>query len=207
MATQETHYTSMAQLVESSLALMAIKRESKRLWLRTASDVLFVPSVWMTNFHHQKLGGAREWLNLIKLMVPATVSLGPPHPQTDPYARYNYLRNIFSPLALDINTTIAEFDLKTWGILVYPDDYNEETNPFELLMKCILHEGIIPLAMSYFQSLFATPGPAQQVYCHHYKEFVKEHLKAFSSSWRLTERLVGIRIQGLQVEVLFYPLR
>jgi hypothetical protein len=207
MATQETHYASMAQLVESSMALTAIERESKRLRLRTASDVLFVPSVWMKNFHHQKLGGAHEWLSLIKLTVPATVSLGPPHPQTDPYACYNYHRDIFSPFALDINATIAEFDLKTWGFLVYLDDYDEETNPFEFLTKRILHKGIIPLATSYFQSIFATPGPAQQVYCHHYKEFLKEHLKAFSSSWHLTERLVGIHIQGLQVEVLFYPLR
>jgi hypothetical protein len=107
---------------------------------------------------------------------------------------------------LDINATIAEFALKTWGFLVYPDDYDEETNPFELLMKRILHEGIIPVATSYFQSFFVTPGPIQQVYCHRYREFV-EHLKAFSGSWRLTERLVGIRIKGLQVEVLFYPLR
>jgi hypothetical protein len=207
MATQETHYASMVQLVESSPELMAIKRESKRLRLRTASDTLFIPSVWMTNFHRQQLGGAREWLNLIKLAVPATVSLGPLHPQTDPDARYNYHRDIFSPLALDINATIAEFDLKTWGFLVYPDDYNKETNPCDLLMKCILHEGIIPLATSCFQSFFVTPGPAQQVYCHCYKEFVKEHLKDFSSSWHLMEHLVGIRIQGLQVEVLFYPLR
>jgi hypothetical protein len=64
----------------------------------------------MTNFHHQKLGGAREWLNLIKLTVPATVSLGPPHPQTDPYVHCNYHQDIFSPFALDIDTTIAEFD-------------------------------------------------------------------------------------------------
>ncbi len=106
-------------------------------------------------------------------MVPAVVSLGPPHPQTDPYACFKYHRDIFSPLALDIKATIAECDLKSWGFLVYPDDYDEETNPFELLMKRISHEGIVPLATSYFQSFFATPGPAQQVYCHHYKEFVK----------------------------------
>ncbi len=96
MATQETHYASMAQLVESSLVLTAIERESKRLQLRRASHARFVPSVWMTNFHCQKLGGAREWLNLIKVTVPAMVSLGPPHLQTDPYALYNYHRDIFS---------------------------------------------------------------------------------------------------------------
>ncbi len=90
---------------------------------------------------------------------------------------------------------------------MYPDNYNKEANPFELLMKRILHEGIIPLAMSYFQSFFMTPGPAQQVYCHRYREFLKEHLKEFSGSWRLMECLVGICIQGLQVEALFYPLR
>jgi hypothetical protein len=207
MATQDTHYTSMAQLVESSPVLTAIERESKRLCLRTASHAHFVSSVWMTNFHRQKLGGAREWLNLIKLTVPAMVSLGPPHPQTNPCACYNYHRDIFSPLALDFNATITSFDLKTWGFLVYPDNYNKEANPFELLMKCILHKGIIPLAMSYFQSFFMTPGPAQQVYCHRYREFLKEHLKEFSGSWRLMECLVGICIQGLQVEALFYPLR
>ncbi len=207
MATQETHYVSMAQLVESSPVLTAIKRESKRLQLRTASHARFIPLVWMTNLHHQQQGGACDWLNLIKLTVPATVSLGPLHPQTDPYMHYNYHRDIFSPFALDLNATISEFDLKTWGFLVYPDDYDEQANPFELLMKHVLHKGIIPLVMSYFQSFFATPGPAQQVYCHQYREFVKEHLKEFAGSWRLTERLVGIRIQGLQVEVLFYPLR
>jgi hypothetical protein len=104
----------------------------------------------MTNFHCQKQGEAREWLNLIKLMVPTMASLGPLHPQTDPYVHYNYHRDISFPFALDINTTIAEFDLKTWGFLVYPNDYDEQTNPFELLMKHIFHEGIIPLATSYF---------------------------------------------------------
>jgi hypothetical protein len=51
-----------------------------------------------------------------------TVSRGPPHPQTDPYVHCNYHQDIFSPFALDIDTTIAEFDQKTWGFLVYPDD-------------------------------------------------------------------------------------
>ncbi len=36
---------------------------------------------------------------------------------------------------------------------------------------------------------------------------MKEHLKEFAGSWRLMEHLVGICIQGLQVEVLFYPMR
>ncbi len=79
MATQETHYASMAQLVESSPVLTAIEQESKRIRLRMASHARFVPSVWMTNFHCQTLGGAREWLNLIKLTVPAMVSLGRLH--------------------------------------------------------------------------------------------------------------------------------
>jgi hypothetical protein len=49
MATHETHYASMAQLVECSLGLTTIERESKRLQLRMATDALFVPSVWMTS--------------------------------------------------------------------------------------------------------------------------------------------------------------
>jgi hypothetical protein len=77
----------------------------------------------------------------------------------------------FLPFSLDINATIAEFDLKTWGFLVYPDDYDEQANPLELLMKRVPQEGIIPLATFYFQSFYVTPDPKQQVYCHRYREF------------------------------------
>jgi hypothetical protein len=81
--------------------------------------------------------------------VPTTVSLGPSHPQTNPYVHYNYHRDIFSPFALDLNATIVEFDLKTWKFLVYLDNYDEQAKPFELLMKRTLNEGIIPLTTSY----------------------------------------------------------
>jgi hypothetical protein len=96
MATQETHYASMAQIVESSPALTAIEQESKRLQLRMPSHEHFVPSVWMTNFHRQMLGGAREWLNLIKLTVPAMVSLGRLHKLIPMHVTTTI--EIFSPL-------------------------------------------------------------------------------------------------------------
>jgi hypothetical protein len=207
IAAQETHYVSMAQLVESSPALLAIEQESKRHWLRMESQAHFVPLVWMKNFHQQQLGGAHNWLNLIKLTVPAMISLGPPHPQPDPSLHYNYHRDIFSPFALDLNATITEFDLKTWGFFVYPDDYDEQANPFEFLMKYVLLEGIIPLVMAYVANFFLAHGVAQQVYCQRIKEFVKEQLQNFAGFWHLMEHLVGVRVQGMQVEVLFYPIR
>ncbi len=115
MATQEIHYVSMAQLVESSPMLMAIKWESKRLQLMMVSQARFAWSVWMTNFHHHRQCGGRNWLNLIKIMVPAMIRLGPPHPEPDPSSHLHYRSNIFSPITLDPNAIITELDLKTWG--------------------------------------------------------------------------------------------
>jgi hypothetical protein len=89
MTIQETHYVSMAQLVESSPVLTVIEWGSKGLRLRAVSHARFVPSIWMTNFYCQQQNGAREWLTLIKLTVTAIDSLGPPHPQTDPHLGFS----------------------------------------------------------------------------------------------------------------------
>ena len=74
MATQEIHYASMAQVVEPSPQGSSITRDPKKLWSMVVSQVPLVPSAWMTNFHRQRQGGAREWLNLIKVSVPAVTS-------------------------------------------------------------------------------------------------------------------------------------
>ncbi len=49
-------------------------------------------------------------------------------------------------------------------------------------------------------------GPAHQVYCRCFLDFAKARLQDFSRSWRLMECLVGIRVDGMRVEVLFYPV-
>ncbi len=36
---------------------------------------------------------------------------------------------------------------------------------------------------------------------------MKEQLNKYADSWRLMERLIGIRVCNMQVEVLFYPTR
>jgi hypothetical protein len=89
-------------------------------------------------------------------------------------------------------------------VLVYPDDYDEQVNPFKHLYKRILLKGTIPRASMYFAGFFSARGIAHQDYHQCYTYFVKEQLKEFSGSWRLTERLIGIGVQGMQVEVLFY---
>jgi hypothetical protein len=62
------------------------------------------------------------------------------------------------------------------GFSVYPDDYDEQANSFEHLMKRILLEGIIPLTSTYFAGFFLAHGVAHHVYCQHYTDFVKEQL-------------------------------
>jgi hypothetical protein len=113
MATQEIHFASMAQLVESSPMLLVIKWKSNRLRLMTVSQACFTRLVWMTNFHHHQQGRGCNWLNLIKIMVPAMIRLAPPHPQLNPSLHLHYHRDIFSPITLDLNAVITELDLKT----------------------------------------------------------------------------------------------
>jgi hypothetical protein len=73
-----------------------------------------VPSAWMTNFHRQRQGGAREWLNLIKVSAPAVTSIGPPVFTSHYLTLHNFHRDVVSEFTLDIQATVSEFDLKTW---------------------------------------------------------------------------------------------
>ncbi len=111
-----------------------------------------------------------------------------------------------SEFTLDTQAIVSEFDLKTWGFLLYPDRSGDHSLDFDILVQQILKDGILTLAQHYFQGYFYPPGPAHKVYCRRFLDFAKAWLQDFASSWRLTERLIGIRVDGKQVEVLFYPV-
>ena len=71
MASQEIHYASMVQVVEVSPQTSSITRDTKKLWSIAVFQAPVVPSAWMANYHRQRQGGARQWVNLIKVLVPA----------------------------------------------------------------------------------------------------------------------------------------
>lgn len=98
MAIQEIHYMSMAQVVEPSLTDSMIMREPKKLWSMVESQVHIAPSVWMREYHHQQLGGAWMWLNLIKIMVPVVTSNDTPIYQDHCMILHNYRRDIVSEI-------------------------------------------------------------------------------------------------------------
>jgi hypothetical protein len=89
---------------------------------------------------------------------------------------------------------------------MYPECSDEHSLDFDILVRQILMVGVLPLARHYFQGYFSPCGPAHQVYCQHFLDCAEAQLKAFASSWRLMERLIGIRADGMRVEVLFYPV-
>jgi hypothetical protein len=206
MATQEIHYVSMAQVVEPSPQGSSVMRDPKKLRSMVAFQVPLVPSAWMTNFHRQCQGGARQWLNLIKVSVPMVTSSGHPVFTSHYLILHNFHRDDVSEFALDIQATVSEFDLKTWRFLLYPDCSGDHSPDFDIWARQILMDKIIPLAQHYFQGYFSPRGPAHQVYCHRFLDFAKAQLQAFASSWRLMERLIGIRVDRMRVEVLFYPV-
>ncbi len=70
MAAQEIHYASMAQVVEVSPQASSLTWDTKKLWSIAIFQAPVVPLAWMANYHHQRLGGARQWVNLIKVSVP-----------------------------------------------------------------------------------------------------------------------------------------
>ncbi len=119
-------------------------------------------------------------MNLIKITLPTMIRLGPLHPQPNPWLHLHHHHDVFSLIALDLNAVIMEFDSKTCFFFYYPDDYNKQENPFDPLMKCILLDGIIPLALTYFASFFLAHGIAHQVFCQHYTDLKKEQLKKFA---------------------------
>jgi hypothetical protein len=138
MATQEIHCASMAQVVEPSLQGCSIMQDPKKLWSMVAFQAPLVPLAWMTNFHRQRQGGAREWLNLIKVSVPAVTSSGPPVFTSHFMTLQNFHRDIASEFTLDIQAIVSEFDLKTWGYLLYPDCSGDHSPDFDILVRRIL---------------------------------------------------------------------
>jgi hypothetical protein len=106
MATQ-IHYASMAQVVEPSPQGSSIMRDPKKLWSMVAFQALLVPSAWMTNFYRQHQGGSREWLNLIKVSVPAVTSGGPRVFTSHFMTLHDFHRDVISEFTLDIQATVA----------------------------------------------------------------------------------------------------
>ncbi len=143
------------------------------------------------------------WVNLIKITVPAVTGNDTPVYHDRHMALYDYHRDLNSAITLETNASISEFDNKTWGFLIYPEDDNAENTTFGNLMKRVLVVGILPLAEHYFQGFFSSRGLAHQAYCQLLHDFVKEHLDERAGSWRLMDRIIGVRIHGMQVEVLF----
>jgi hypothetical protein len=97
--------------------------------------------------------------------VPVVTSSGPPVYTSQFMTLHNFHRDIVLEITLDTHATVSEFDLKTWGFLLYPDRSGDQTLDFDVLLQQILKLGILPLAQHYFQSYFTPRGPAHQVYC------------------------------------------
>ncbi len=108
----------------------------------------------MANYHRQCQGGARQWVNLIKVSVPAVTSNRPPVYTSQFMTPHNFHRGVVSEITLDTHATVWEFDLKTWGFLMYPDHSGKQTLDFDILLRQILKSEILPLAQHYFQSYF-----------------------------------------------------
>jgi hypothetical protein len=144
MATQEIHYASMAQVVEPSPQGSLVTRDPKKLWSMVVSQVHLVPLEWMTNFHRQCQGGAREWLNLIKVSVPVVTSSSPLVFTSHFMTLHNFHQEVVSEFTLDTQAIISEFDLKTWGFLLYPDCSNDHSLDFDILVQQIIKDGILP---------------------------------------------------------------
>jgi hypothetical protein len=134
MATQEIHYASMAQVVEPSPQGSSIMRDPKKLQSMVVPQVPLVPSAWMTNFHRQRQGGAREWLNLIKVSVPMVTSSGPSVFTSHFLTLHNFHGDVVLEFTLDIQATVSEFDLKTWGFLLYPACSGDHSLDFDILV-------------------------------------------------------------------------
>ncbi len=154
MAAQEIHYASMAQVVEVSPQASSLTRDTKKLQGIAVFQAPVVPLAWMANYHRQRQGGARQWVNLIQVSVPAVTSSGPPVYTSQFMTLHNFHRDVVSEITLDTHATVSEFDLKTWGFLMYPDCSGDQTLDFDVLLQQILKSGILPLAQHYFQSYF-----------------------------------------------------
>ena len=106
MATQEIHYASMAKVVEPSPQGSSVMQDPKKLWSMVVSQAPLVPSAWMTNFHRQHQDGAREWLNLIKVSVPAVTSSSPPVFTNCYMTLHNFHRDVVSDITVDTGAVV-----------------------------------------------------------------------------------------------------
>jgi hypothetical protein len=129
--------------------------------------------------------------------VPAVTSSSPPVFTSHFMTLHNFHRDVVSEFTLDTQATVSEFDLKTWGFLLYPDCSGDHSPDFDILVWQILMDGILPLAQHYFQGYFSPRGPAHQVYCHCFVDFAKAQLQDFTNRWRLTECLIRIRVDRM----------
>ncbi len=134
MATPEIHYASMAQVVTPSPQGSSITRDPKKLRSMVVFQAPLVPSAWMTNFHRPHQGGAREWSNHIKVSVPAVTSSGPLVLTSHFMTLHNFHRDVVSEFTLDIQATVSEFDLKTWGFLLYTDHSGDHSPDFDIFL-------------------------------------------------------------------------
>jgi hypothetical protein len=116
-------------------------------------------------------------VNLIKVSVPAITSSGPPVFTSYFMTLHNFHRDVASEFGLDTQATVSELDLKNWGFLWYPDRSGELSIDFDILVRQILKDGILPLAQHYFQGYFSPRDPAHQVYCRRFLDFAKAHLQ------------------------------
>jgi hypothetical protein len=105
------------------------------------------------------------WLNLIKVSVPAVTSSGPPVFTNHFMMLHNFHRDVVSEITLDTRAVVSEFDLKTWSFLIYPECSSGHSLDFDILVRQILMDSVLPLAQHYFQGYFSPRGHAHQVYC------------------------------------------
>ncbi len=68
-------------------------------------------------------------------MVPALTCSGPPVSANQYMLLHNYHRNLILEISLDADAMVSDFDLKTWGFLIYPNNDREQENSFDALVK------------------------------------------------------------------------
>jgi hypothetical protein len=63
-------------------------------------------------YHHQQLGGAKMWVNLIRITVPAVTGNTTPVYQDHYMALYHYHKDMNSVITLDTNAVISNLTQK-----------------------------------------------------------------------------------------------
>jgi hypothetical protein len=81
-----------------------------------------------------------------QVSVPAVTRSGPPVFTSHYLTLHNFHRDVVSKFTLDIQAIVSEFDLKTWGFLLYPDCSSDHSPDLDILVWQILKDRILPLA-------------------------------------------------------------